>query len=343
MVPNLPIKSVLTVAGCLCCAIASYAGLSPVRTRSVVPQRVLRIALGDTNPHSLTFTRDGRRLICLAENRALCWHARTGKRLEAMARVTATRETVMAVSPDGGVAVCRSRAAPATVRLREVKTGILRLTLRLPGQKSVVLAVFAPRGRLLALADEAGAVTVCDARTGVRRWSARSPRIDALRADLSFSPDGRALVVAFPPSPAERRGDEIRAFDARSGTQRWRRIDRHSHTPTAVSPNGRLVATGGEAVRLLDLRTGNTLRTMRQHERHRVWSLAIARGGRLVVGSGSHGPVDDEQPEVRGWNAATGRLEWTLRFREAGPIAVSPDGRRLAAVADGAIQVWRLP
>src|SRR5205085_10866825 len=116
------------------------------------------------------------------------------------------------------------------VRLRDTKTGTLKQTVRVPapGNVEVTGAAFAPAGRLLAVRDQVGSVSVWEPYTGRRRWSADPPTIDTLSGgagDLAFSSDSQLLAVGLSPTPAERRGGEVRVYDARTGKPLWREID----------------------------------------------------------------------------------------------------------------------
>jgi WD40 repeat protein len=343
---------------CLVCGLAGAAAGQAQRPGHVprfaapAPRQVLRIALRNGQPSSLSFSTDGRRLTGIGRRGVFFWDSRTGKELGRFAPPGGAAETVLALSPGEAVAACRPNAPADSNRvlLRDAKSGALKRTLRVPsdlhaaGVGSVVdAAAFAPTSPLLAIGDGLGAISLWDANTGRRRWATKPAAIETLGVtadDLAFSPDGRILAVGLAPTPAERRGGEVQVYETATGRRLWSRIDARSFAPVAISPDGRFLAMGGEAVRLRDLRTGRLLLTVRQRGHYEVWWLALS--GRFLIGSGSQDAPADEKPEIRAWEPGTGRLLWSLRFGDCGPVAASPQGDTFAAEVGGTIQVWRL-
>ncbi len=248
--------------------------------------------------------------------------------------------------------------------------------LRVLPQIGIQDAAFSPRGRLLATASADGTIAVWNPSTGrlVRRLGDTGATFSA----VAFSPNG-ALLAAGGLDGGVRVwtvADKKRLFDFTSHT--------NPITTVAWSPDGRVVASASldrtvrisgvqrvavpgsdiaelagdsEAVRSLAfspngarLITGSldgTLRVWYAKPEERLELLGRARGpviaarwaGKQIVAGSTDGAV-------RIWDAATRRLEHTLRAKTGKPFtsfAVSSDGSLAAAGgSDGATSVWKV-
>src|SRR5439155_14739029 len=96
---------------------------------------------------------------------------------------------------------------------------------------------------------------------------------------------------------------------------------------------------------LLDANTGQVLRTFEEPSRRPPWMLAFSADGKMLA-TGSLGGT------VRLWDLEGGRELVELKVDPAADplrpgtdfmitgVAISPDGRYLAAAAKGAVRVW---
>jgi RNA polymerase sigma factor (sigma-70 family) len=142
---------------------------------------------------------------------------------------------------------------------------------------------------------------------------------------VAFAPDGRTLASTS-------WDGTVRFWDAATGepSAKFPTLREPDEALSlAYSPDGTKLAIGHNAgwVRLWDLAAGRELLRAKVHHGD-VQSVAFAPDGRTFATSAYEDPI------VRIWDADTGRERRTLAFREAptyrGPLAFSPDGKRLA-------------
>lgn len=103
------------------------------------------------------------------------------------------------------------------------------------------------------------------------------------------------------------------------------------------SPDGRMVATGDDAGRLIlwDVLTGQRLATLQAHEEY-IWALKFSPDGKLIATAGG-------DKTVKLWDTATWQEVATLRGHDKriSVIAFSADGKRLVSGSDdNTAKVW---
>jgi RNA polymerase sigma factor (sigma-70 family) len=272
------------------------------------------------------------------------WDHATGREL---GRVGNAAEIVndLAVSPDGKTLA--SAAGDGQARLWELATGKERLRRRVNDVAADGVA-FAPDGRTFA-AD----AQLLDAATGEQRVVLRAPdgtpSTGRLFGRVRFTPDGAGLFLEGPGG--------IGLWDAASG--RWRRTVVSPGLQAyrwALSPDGRLLATGSElvtdrstdkpkdpSITLWEVATGQEVVRLRGHESF-VVVLAFSHDGRtLASGSGNNWRREDET--VRVWDVASGRELRRLDGHkgQVTALAFAADGRFLASGSEDATGlVWDL-
>lgn len=151
---------------------------------------------------------------------------------------------------------------------------------------------------------------------------------------IALSPDGQTLVSAS--------FGTIRIWNVKTGLVVRTLNPVHSKKSVkalAVSPNGEILASGGDdnTIRLWDLKNGRRMLTITAHS-NGVNAIAFSRDGQTIA-SGS----DDKT--VRLWNTKTGGRLLTLSGHGGGvnAIAFSQDGQILASGSeDNTVRLWNV-
>jgi WD40 repeat protein len=242
----------------------------------------------------------------------------------------------LALLAGGALAIAPPRPTPRTDRYgdplppgAEARLGTIRLRHRWPHG---VLVQFTNDGTALRSTCGDGAVYYWDARTGAERRRLATVRAEPPGA-IGLSPDGRLLAAAVSDPQAS-----VVVWDTALGREQARCL-RAANTLdyVAVSPDGKrvaAVASPGEVI-VWDLPTGRLLYQRACPSGAR--NLLFTRIGTLVVKS--------EDGPVYLWDEGMGRE--LRRFpgcadRDAGGLAVSPDGMLLAVGEDRSISLYDL-
>ena len=204
----------------------------------------------------------------------------------------------------------------------------------IPGASHRVSAVaFSPDGKTLAVADWRSGLRLLDARDGQILDRFRDS-VNMAPLTLAFGGGGRVLAMAA--------GDEVHVVRL----ERWRdgvpvRAPKGPIRRLAISPDGRLLAVGGEApmIEVRDTRSGRTTRTIRGAEPAVLGLAFVPRPGApwLVSVGGHNGLIEvwdplREGPPLRAWSGHRGAIY---------AAAARPDGGRVATGGeDGVVQSW---
>jgi WD40 repeat protein/serine/threonine protein kinase len=278
---------------------------------------------------ALTFSPDGTRIASAGDEGLACvWDAATGMKI-AECRGHTSKILSAAFRPDGARLVTTS--ADGTVRQWDPATGRQAESPYDHHSGEVLSAAYSPDGELVASAGTERTVRVWRA-TGRQEVAVLHGHTGAVCA-VAFTPDGRRLA-----SVSQERGfggggdDTVGVWDVnlRASLPVLRGHTNYVY-PVAFSPDGRWIASGSwdHTVRLWDAATGEPVLPPLPHP-GAVRALAFGPGGRWLVTGG------DGDERLRIWEVATARIRKEIR----GPgkpiqfLAVSPDGRRIAATAD---------
>jgi WD40 repeat protein len=269
--------------------------------------RVFRDARAARSP---AFTPDGKRLLALETNRGQnapvmpqLWDAVSGHKLPGPRGGGGP----VAYSPDGRFLAA---ACAEGIRVWDAATyRELRTISGIPtheGLPRILALAFAPEGRLAAVIKaREEAVLVWDAANG-RELPSPKGHAKFVRG-LAFSPDGRRLAVI-----SGERGEaesQLNVWDAATGRELLAvKTQTRQAAGLAYSPDGRLLATGGVEVR----------NTPDGQGKDQIWKVQLR-------------------------DAATGQEVRSFPWKTGGgPVALSPDGRFLAAAGRAQIRVWDL-
>jgi WD40 repeat protein len=224
-------------------------------------------------------------------------------------------DVIAAGGRDGNIRFCRF----ATADISEV----------LEGHTAPVYSLtYLPDGRRLVSAALDDTVVVWDLQRRIATHRLPWPAAKLYTCNLAVTPDGKIIACGA--------GPRIRLWDAESGeVLRTIQVEEHNVVSIAVSPDGSRLASGdGYAnVHLWDVHSGSDLRRLDKPGT----TVAYALHAPILATRDPAGMVyiwtEDAEPR-RSIELTIGKRDSTSSFR--GAIAISPDGGRLATVADEA-------
>jgi WD40 repeat protein/serine/threonine protein kinase len=191
---------------------------------------------------------------------------------------------------------------------------------------------FGPSGKLLAVTDHEGEVTIFDITSGARVH--RLPTAGKVQYDVSFSPNDKLVAAAGADGL-------VTIWDTTLGREIEASPLRHQGVVEAVafSPDGKLLASGGwdRTVRLWDTVAWNRSETVID-AMGAMHCIAFSPDSQFVAWGAS-------DSTVKLWDRTSGQIH-ILRghFGWVHSVAFSPDGRFLASGSDdGTAKIWTLP
>jgi WD40 repeat protein/beta-lactamase regulating signal transducer with metallopeptidase domain len=278
-------------------------------------------------------------------NHALIYNIKTGKQV---AKLEGHKRAVINVAFAPHDALIATASADSSVRVWDGKSYKLQRVLN--GHTNVVKGLaFSPDGKTLATGSWDKTIRFWDPLTG-KQTGQLDGHPDKVR-EIAFSPDGNLLVSGgalrsiklwdvkkrkelatlrqdpVPPAPQE---DAPPAAAQATGV---------SPVVLAVSPNGKVVATGSEAgpIQLLDSFTGRIRLSLKGHE-DAATTLAFSHSGKVLASSGP-------DALIKLWDSSTGKELRTLKGHENWVFALTfaHDDKTLASGSyDKTVRVWDL-
>jgi WD40 repeat protein len=296
----------------------------------------------------VAFTPDGKTLLSSGyESDVFAWDAATGK-LRGRLQTNVGRPAALAFVPgtqrlvtggwDGAVRFWDLDTFKETAPSWKAPGNLQRLALANDGK-----TVYLVTGN----ESDAAVLRVCDLASGKqhREWQVLKAGFGpgaTARADALLLPDARKLIVASVGEVG------VQLWDVGGGGA-IRRLDDGRYGPhgTALSPDGRLLASVGDGIEVREVATGKVCWTITVNN-HLLWAAAFSPDGRYLAVGGTRGLNAQGQTSapVLVFDLATGKqvLEPPREQDTVYSVAFSPDGKRLATAGEGvdSILVWDL-
>jgi eukaryotic-like serine/threonine-protein kinase len=235
--------------------------------------------------------------------------------------------SALAFSPDG-----RSLAGPGpdySLVLYSVDTG--QQTLRLEGNPGAVQELaWSPNGQTLIASLSVHITRVWDTRDGHVILPLHGAHAAPI-ASVAYSPDGRTVATAS-------YDHLVKLWKSGERTDPIAVLEGHTDEVRAVafSPDGQRIASAGldRTLRIWDAHTGAPLLVIWGHPSAIVSLAFFPDSTRVVTGS------SDETVQV--WDVVSGQQLRSFKglTDEAVSVAVSSDGRDIAAAGGGTVRVW---
>ena len=284
---------------------------------------------------ALAFSPDSKMLASGGkDNLVRLWETATGKEIR---QFQGHRDSIisLAFSPDGKL-LASTGGSDGTVRLWQVENGKEIRQWR-PSREGAwfYLVAFARNGFMLAATESTGAIRIWNIATG--RDVGKNFGHPGVMS-LAFVPDSKSIVTSGNWDKA------VYHWEISSG--KLLRRFKANGTTAALSRDGKTIAYQDGRIKLVDLATGKEIGQLAGHSDMVITGLAFSPDCNSLISAG-------EDMTIRVWNMLTAK---TIRvwntvtakeiYRIAGVgklgLALSPDGKILAAIAGCTIRMWEV-
>jgi WD40 repeat protein len=308
--------------------LASASGDTTVKLWDVASGRALRTLSGHNGfVESVAFSPGGESLVSGCQDGSIkFWDVANGLEVKTLSGHTHSVNGVT-FSPNGKLIA--SASADTTIKVWAADSGDTVLTLA-RHTSNVHQVAFSPDGDRLASASWDGTIKLWDASTGKQLLNLEGHLTGV--CDVSFSTDGQWLVSA---GGFDR---TVKIWDLVKG-QLSHALKGHTATVYAVAfdPNSQRIASAGEdgVVKIWDASVSQEPLSLSSLNAGNLLGIAFGAGSKRLFTS-------CQNKEVEVWDVATGGKVQTVQgSAEAdGSIAVSPDGKTLAAAIRGEVRLW---
>jgi WD40 repeat protein len=309
----------------------------------------------DGTVNAVAFSGDGKTVIAAGKGQMVrSWDIASGKEMPTV-EDTATADWVclatsthgklcLALSSDGATLALGgdfywedAKNLPREILLYDAGTG--KELRRLESGPTRALA-FSPDGKTLA-ATAGARVVLWDVATGAKRRELTG--FKGAVSCVAFTPDGRLVAAGGQDGPKD---GVVRFWETATGKDAGPPLKRSRVVEAlAFSPDGKTLATGGleseaasqDTLTLWDVatrkETGQLMAADTAPQRS-VMSLAYSRDGKTLASSG-------QDYAVHLWDPAAGKEKRNFRPNVMpGPVALSPDGKTVAAACGFHVRLW---
>jgi RNA polymerase sigma factor (sigma-70 family) len=311
----------------------------PPRARLRLGSSRLRHA-GSVGP--VVFSPDGKTLATGGTDNAIrVWDVATGRQTRLLLGHRGSL-VALAFSADGKRLVSGSAHEPERFRSWDLASGKQLWSCQPPG-RLVYATAFAPDGRTVALANDAGLVVLLDAANGKERFRLQGEHPTIL--NLAFAPDGRSLVVCSDAGPVQvwdlaTRKEALRSIGGRSAV--FSADGKALHISVIRYLPGDGASRGVGEVWDFAFPGGRPLRS------HRYDPPGTAVAVVALAPNGKVGAALCWNGELHVWDVASGKRLRTIAGRIVRPsvsdqLVFSPDGKALAfgrSHSDRAVRLW---
>jgi len=336
-------------------ALAEALGSTQIEIWDVDKRRRVGALRGHSNwVNAVNFSTDGRLASCSWDNTIKLWDPNASQDVRQITKPSAGLAMPALLAP-GGSLLAYSQSNSAVLLLGPIRSITLvdvqssRITRTLAGHDGgTPMLAFNGDGSRLASGGRRGDVKVWDVHTGALLCTI--PATGELIAGLALSFDGRLVAATHEPKeltelrfgrrswPIKLSPTAIDVFDAETGKRRHTLSGNPSMVyQVAFSPDGKLLASAGERLRIWDLSTGSLLKESKELELRSGTDdfLGFNVSGNLLATAGNQ--------TIQLWDV---RARSSLAFFQGHAfmkltgVAISPDGSRLATGGAREVKLW---